>query len=76
MESRWPLLLVIALLCCVGAAIVVGSMWLVEISSLPGIVKSSIEILLLGFLIPGARAANRRTRDGRNPWSKARPDRG
>jgi hypothetical protein len=69
-ESRWPLVLLLAMLWAVGLLILIGLMLLVHVSPLPDWLKGPLNLVLIGFVIPGANSTRRRVRGDKNPWSK------
>jgi hypothetical protein len=76
MDSRLPLIVIVAFLWLAWTAVIVLLFWLTAASSLPGLFKMVLGFFLLSFLISPIPATRRRFADGPNPWSKKHPERG
>jgi len=76
MDSRWPLLVVLAVLGGLALLALLGIAWLIQISPLPGFLKAVLEVCVLGSLVPGGKLGARKVRAGRHPFAKDRPERG
>ena len=76
MDSRWPLVALLAVLGVMAIMALLGVAWLVQISPLPGFLKTVLEICILVFVVPGGAFGARKVRAGRHPFAKDRPERG
>ena len=70
----WPLWLLLGVLWVVGVLFVLALVLLVHRAGLPGWLETILSTLLIGFLVPGAKATRRRWT--RNPRAMKRPERG
>ena len=76
MDSRWQLIALLVLLGVMALLALLGVAWLIQISPLPGFLKTVLEACVLGFLVPTGMLGARKVRAGRHPFAKDRPERG